>query len=558
MISIQEIKLPFNHEEKELQTNIAEILNIDFEEAKEFTITKRAIDSRSKRRMIYFVYSVSVELKNKIKATPPNLPLEMGGISNEMIKKHRIETKESYIYEIPARHHKHELDSGVAGRPKIDTKKIKKRPIVVGSGPAGLFSALLLAKSGLKPLVIERGGDVDTRIKDVETFMETGKLNTESNIQFGEGGAGTFSDGKLNTLITNPRIKYIFDEFVKAGAPESILWDAKPHIGTDKIRNVAKNIREQIIKLGGEFRFNTTLTNLNISKEKLESVILNNKETIETDTLILVIGYSARDTYKMLYENKLDLEQKPFSIGVRIEHKAEMINQSQYAKFYQEEKLGTARYKLVSHSDKNRSVYSFCMCPGGFVMPATSEVGCIVTNGMSEYAQDGENSNSALLVNVKTSDFESDHPLAGIEFQKKWEKKAFDLGGRNFNAPAQTVGDFLKKQKSHKLKSIKPTYKPDITLTSLDRCLPDFVAESLREALPKLNNKIDGFSNPGALLTGIETRSSSPLRITRDKETKESNIKGIYPAGEGAGYAGGIVSSAIDGIMVSETILNKI
>jgi len=537
MISIQEIKLPFTHEKEELQTKIAEILELNFDEVKNFTITKRAIDSRSKRVMIYFVYSINIELNEKnLKQIQDN-----DKKWNENIKKHRIEIKEPYNYEIP----------------KTNVSKIKKRPIVVGSGPAGMFSALLLAKAGLKPLVIERGADVETRIKDVETFMDTGKLNTESNIQFGEGGAGTFSDGKLNTLITNPRIKYIFNEFVKTGAPEQILWDAKPHIGTDKIRNVTKNIKEQIIKLGGEVRFNTTLTNLKITKNKLTGIVINNKEEIETDILILAIGYSARDTYKMLYENKLELQQKPFSIGVRIEHKAVMINQAQYARFYNEEKLGTAKYKLVSHSDKNRSVYSFCMCPGGFVMPATSDVGCIVTNGMSEYAQEGENSNSALLVNINTNDFESDHPLAGIEFQEKWEKKAFDLGGRNFNAPAQLVGDFLKNRKSTKLKSIKPTYKPGITLTSLDKCLPNFVASSLREALPKLNNKIEGFSNPGALLTGVETRSSSPLRITRDKETKESNIKGIYPAGEGAGYAGGIVSSSVDGMMVSEAILNK-
>lgn len=538
MISLQQIQLPITHSEKNLQEKIADLLGLSFDEVKNFKIIKRAIDSRKKRQMIYFVYSVTVELNDNKD--------EKNVMKNKAVKNntkhHRIEIAEPYTYQLP----------------QSDAEKFKNRPIVVGTGPAGMFTALLLAKAGLKPLVIERGGDVDSRIKDVETFLKTGKLNTESNIQFGEGGAGTFSDGKLNTLITNPRIKYIFEEFVKAGAPDTILWDAKPHIGTDKIRNVAKNIRKQIIKLGGEVRFNTQLTDIKIKNQKLTGVILNETEEIDTDHLVLAIGYSARDTYEMLYKRKLAIEQKPFSVGVRIEHKAEMINKAQYDKFYKNEKLGSAKYKLVSHSHDNRSVYTFCMCPGGHVMPSTSEEGCVVTNGMSEYAQDGENSNSALLVNVREGDFPSDHPLAGIEFQKKWEKKAFELGGSNFHAPAQLVGDFLKNQKSNKLKNIKPTYKPGVTLTSLDECLPDFVASSLREALPKLDNKIHGFAHPDAVLTAIETRSSSPLRITRDKETMQSNISGIYPSGEGAGYAGGIVSSAVDGMKVGEIILNNI
>ncbi|PIR94001.1 hypothetical protein COT97_03625 [Candidatus Falkowbacteria bacterium CG10_big_fil_rev_8_21_14_0_10_39_11] len=534
MISIQQISLPITHEEDELQKQIAEILGLGLDEVKNFTITKRAIDSRKKYQMIYFVYSVEVEVDDEIEV-----------LNNIKVKKntalHRIELKVPYVYEIP----------------EVDERKLNKRPIVVGTGPSGMFAALLLAKAGMKPLVIDRGGDVDSRIKAVETFLTTGKLNLESNIQFGEGGAGTFSDGKLNTLITNPRIQYIFSEFVKAGAPGSILWDAKPHIGTDKIREVAQNIRNQIVELGGEVRFNTLLTDIKITNNKLVSVTLNEKEEVETDELILAIGYSARDTYKLLFEKNVALEQRPFSVGVRIEHTAEMINQSQYDKFHINSNLGAAKYKLVSHSKNNRSVYTFCMCPGGYVVPATAHEGCVVTNGMSEYAQDGKNSNAALLVNVSNEDFESDHPLAGVEFQKTWEKKAFELGGGDYKAPAQLVGDFLKKQASTEIKSIEPTYKPGVKMTTLDDCLPDFVTASLREALPQLETKIKGFAHPDAVLTAIETRSSSPIRITRDKDTLLSNIQGIYPAGEGAGYAGGIVSSAVDGLRVGEAILNK-
>lgn len=542
MISLQQIQLPITHSDDELQNKIAELLGLGFEEVSNYTVTKRAIDSRKKRVMIYFVYSVTVEFENKI---------EIKIMKSQAVKKnkkhHRIESIEPYSY------------NGILRLP-FDKLRVAqdRRPVVVGTGPAGMFSALLLAKAGLKPLVIERGGDVDSRVKDVENFLETGELNEKSNIQFGEGGAGTFSDGKLNTLITNPRIKYVFEEFVNAGAPDSILWDAKPHIGTDKIRNVAKNIRGQIISLGGEVRFDTQMTDVKIEDGKLVGIILNENEEVETDTLVLALGYSARDTYEMLYKRKLGIEQKPFSIGVRIEHKAEMINKSQYDKFFNNEKLGAAKYKLVSHSDDNRSVYTFCMCPGGHVMPSTSEAGSVVTNGMSEYAQDGENSNSALLVNVNERDFGSDHPLAGVEFQRKWERKAFELGGSNFHAPVQLVGDFLADNKSKNHRSIEPTYKPGVKYTSLYTCLPEYVIKSLKEALPKLDNKIHGFAHPDAVLTGIETRSSSPLRISRDKETMQSNIEGIYPAGEGAGYAGGIVSSAVDGMRVAEVILDKI
>jgi len=551
MISIQQISLPITHSSDDLQSKIVEILGIKTSDIKDFKIAKRAIDSRKKREMIYFVYSINVEIDGGNNAEQKILK---SGIVKKNTKHHRITIKEPYAYEIP------QLNLNE----NRDRNEKQPRPIVVGTGPSGMFAALLLAKAGLKPLVIERGGNVDSRIKDVENFLSTGKLNTKSNIQFGEGGVGTFSDGKLNTLITNPRIQYVFNEFVKAGAPDTILWDAKPHIGTDKIRHVAKNIREQIIEMGGEVRFNTQLTDIKITNGKITSIILKKEisdeilEEIKTSTLVLAIGYSARDTYKMLFDRKLNLEQKPFSIGVRIEHKQEMINKTQYDKFYNDPKLGSARYKLVSHSDNdNRTVYTFCMCPGGYVMPATSQEGHLITNGMSEYAQDGENSNSALLVNVNSKDFGSDHPLAGLEFQTRWEKKAFEVGGNNYHAPIQLVSDFLKHKKSTEIRSIKPTYKPGVTPTSLDDCLPDFVTASLREALPNLDRKIKGFAHPDAVLTAIETRSSSPLRIVRDKETLQSNIAGIYPAGEGAGYAGGIVSSAIDGMKVAEAIFSS-
>jgi len=524
LIRIEEITLGLDENEEILKSKISNILGLPEEEIISYELVKKNIDSRQKNILI--VYSFDVQVRDI-----------------KMIKKwethYRVRIHKPFCYQ-----------------EKIITKKINKKIVVVGSGPCGLFAALLMARAGLKPLLIERGKDIDSRVKDVEKFFTKGKFNSQSNIQFGEGGAGTFSDGKLYTLINDPRSKYIFTEFVKAGAPQEIMTSGTPHIGTDKLRAVIKNIRREIIKLGGEIRFETCLTDIEIKNKKIKAAVLNETERIAVDDLVLATGHSARDTYKMLYNRKLKMSAKPFSIGLRIEHRAEAINKSRYGSFYKHTKLGPAKYKLVQHLVHNRPVYTFCMCPGGYVMAAASEEGGVVTNGMSKYAQDGENSNSALLVPVTPSDFGSDHPLAGIEFQRQWEKKAYLLGGSDYSAPAQLVGDFLQKRASSKIKSVKPSYRPKIRLTSLDECLPDYVSRSLREALPLLAKKIDCFSDPEAILTGVETRSSAPVRLERN-EKRESNISGVYPAGEGAGHAGGIVSSAIDGLTVAEAIIEK-
>jgi uncharacterized FAD-dependent dehydrogenase len=538
LIRVEQLSLTIEQSEHLLTPQVAKILGIKPERIRNITIAKRAIDSRKKRQMIYFIYSVDVEIENAAEYLKQleHLPKHL----QKNITLHRVRQQEYAQYDIP----------------KISEAKLKHRPIVVGTGPSGLFCALLLAKAGCNPLVIERGKNVEERIKDIQQFQSGGKLNVNSNVQFGEGGAGTFSDGKLNTLINNPLIKHVFDEFIAAGAPAEITWDATPHIGTDKLRDIVKNMRENIIRLGGEVRFETTLTDIKINDGKVVAAILNEKEEVPTHDLIIAIGHSARDTYEMLLRNKIEIVQKDFAIGVRIEHTAEMINKSQYDKFHNHPCLCTGRYKLVSHSETNRSVYTFCMCPGGYVVAATSEDKQVVTNGMSEYAQDGKNSNSALLVPVTTNDFGSDHPLAGVEFQRKIERLAYTAGGENFYAPAQLVGDFLAGRPSTQIKSITPTYLPGVKPTSLSECLPKYVIESLREALPQLDQKINGFACPDAVLTGVETRTTAPIRMVRN-ENLESNILGIYPAGEGAGYAGGIVSSAVDGLRVGEAILKK-
>lgn len=535
-IRIEEVTIRLDEDENVLASRVIEILEIEEKELLEFVIVKRATDSRNKRKIL-FVYSVDVAIKN-----PEDFLIKIAETHKDKIKRHRIRLIVPYVYVEPS-----EIRLG---------RKVKTRPIIVGSGPSGLFAGLLLAKAGLKPLVVERGKDVDSRIKDVDLFFKEGKLNKESNIQFGEGGAGTFSDGKLYTMVDNPRKKFIFDELIEAGASPEIAIDAQAHIGTDKLRKIVKNIREKIIKLGGDVRFETCLNDVEIINNKIVSAIFNEQEKVAVDELVIAVGHSARDTYEMLYEKGLTMTAKPFAIGLRIEHQSEMINKSQYGDFYNHPKLPAARYKLVEHVTESRSVYTFCMCPGGYVVAAASEEGRLVTNGMSENARDSKNSNSALLVNVLPSDFKSDHPLAGIEFQRKWEEKAFSVGGGNYRAPAQLVGDFMRNKPSTDTRSVAPTYQPGVRLTSLSSCLPDYVLNSIRKALPEMERKIKGFAHPDAVLTGVETRSSSPIRIFRD-ETLQSSVKGIYPAGEGAGYAGGIISAAIDGMLVAEAIITK-
>lgn len=530
MIRIEEIKLSINKDEGIIKNEILNILGISNKELIEYRIIKKSIDSRNKKD-ICFKYTVDVKIEGEDKI--------FSGKLTKKIKFYRIRKIEEYHYSYL----------------KINTEKKFKSPVIIGAGPAGLFAGIILSKAGLKPKIFEMGKDVDSRIKDVKNFFEKGVLSENSNVQFGEGGAGTFSDGKLYTLIKNERIKYVFEEFIEAGAPKEIAYDAKPHIGTDKLRTVVKNIRKKIVSLGGEIFFEKKLTDIKIKNNKICSVIINDSEEIITDDLILAIGHSSRDTFEMLLKRQLEICPKPFSIGLRIEHKKEDIDKAQYGNFYDNKNLPAAKYKLVAHLPNGRSVYTFCMCPGGYVVGATSDIESVVTNGMSEYLQDNENSNAAVLVNVKLEDFESDSPLAGIYFQKKWENKAYILGGSNYYAPSQLVGDFLNDKISTQYFDVKPTYKPGVKFALLKDCLPDYVVESIKQAMPIFDRKIKGFANKNAIFTGVETRSSSPVRILRNDF--QSNIKGIFPAGEGSGYSGGIVSSAIDGIKVAETVIKK-
>ena len=424
----------------------------------------------------------------------------------------------------------------------------------------GLFSALILVQNDIKPIIIEQGKCVEDRKKDIETFQNTGKLNTNSNVQFGEGGAGTFSDGKLTTGINSPFCKKVLQEFVNFGAPKEILYLSKPHIGTDNLIKIIRNMREYIISKGGSFLFNTKVIDFNIRNNKIHSLIIKNLENnlveeISANSVILAIGHSSRDTFKKVYEKGFLIEKKNFSVGVRIEHLQEDINKAQYGTITKL-KLPPAEYKLAYHSPSGRSCYTFCMCPGGIVMASSSEENTIVTNGMSNFLRNGINANSALLVNVTPDDFKDSSPLAGIYFQKDLEEKAFALGGSNYFAPIQRVQDFLDNKKSTFIGSVKPTYLPGVTLSNLNDILPNFVSDTLKEGLTYFNKKLLNFSNPDSLLTGLETRSSSPIRIVRN-EFLQSNIEGIYPCGEGAGYAGGIMSAAIDGIKCALSILRN-
>ena len=517
MVRLSNIKIRKDMNEEELFEEIYKKYRINPKNVTEKRIIKKSIDARNKND-IFYNYTVEISCKNE------------GKIKNAQKV---IETKDIVI-EIK--------------------RKSNVRPIIIGAGPAGLFSALTLVKNGIKPIIIEQGKNVDERKADVDEFLKSGKLNTMSNVQFGEGGAGTFSDGKLTSGIHNPLCKNVLQEFYNFGAPKQILYINKPHIGTDNLINIIKNMRNKIIELGGTFLFNEKVVDFEIQGSKIVAVKCSSGKTFETDTVILAIGHSAKDTFEKLYEKGVKMEKKNFSVGVRIEHKQEMINKSQYGE-NTKLKLPPAEYKLVYHG-KDRSCYTFCMCPGGTVMASSSEENTIVTNGMSKFARDGENANSAVLVNVTPDDFRGDSPLEGMYFQKMLEQEAFKLGGSNYFAPIQRFEDFKNNKKSTFIGEIKPTYKPGVTLSNLNEILPDFVSKTLIEGIEYFEKSIKGFANPDAILTGVETRSSSPVQITRN-EKKESNISGLYPCGEGAGYAGGIMSAAVDGIKCAIAVLEK-
>jgi len=499
---------------------------ISKEDILKWHISKKSIDAR-KKDDVHYIYSIDLEVKDEKKY------------------KKLDKIKELKLANIHVNY------------------SSQKRPVIIGAGPSGLFAALTLVENGIKPIIIEQGQSVEKRKRTIDNFLFTGKLNTFSNIQFGEGGAGTFSDGKLTTGINSPFCKKVLEEFVRFGAPEEILYLSKPHIGTDNLINIIKNMREYIISKGGTFLFDTKVVDFRFINNKIQSVYYiehhletnNSIKELKTDFVILAIGHSSRDTFEKLYEKGISMEKKNFSIGVRIEHLQKDINKAQYGNITKL-KLPPAEYKLAYHSPNGRSCYTFCMCPGGTVMASSSDTNTIVTNGMSNFSRDGKNANSAILVNVVPEDFESDSPLAGIYFQKDLEEKAFTLGGSNYFAPIQRVEDFLQNRKSEFIGTISPTYKPGVRLSNLNEILPKFVSDTLKEGIKYFDTKLKGFANPDSILTGLETRSSSPVRIIRNDKLV-SNISGIYPCGEGAGYAGGIMSAAVDGIKCAIAILEN-
>ncbi len=534
MLRLTNVKLPLDHSSSALKQEVIRKLELQEGELLDFTVFKRSYDAR-KSDDIFLIYSLDVELTD-----PAHKRCLAQFAGNDSV---RPSPDMSYKY--------------VADKPANFPQAQQLRPVIIGFGPCGILAALLLAQMGLKPIVIERGQDVRQRTKDTWGLWRDRELNEESNVQYGEGGAGTFSDGKLYTQIKDPKFygRKVLTEFVKAGAPEEILFVSKPHIGTFKLVKMMENIRAEIIALGGEIRFGEKLAHLNIEDQQVTGLTLSSGEVISTQHVILAIGHSARDTFQSLLESGVYIEAKPFSVGLRIEHPQSVIDKARFGVNAGNEILGAADYKLVHHCQDGRTVYSFCMCPGGTVVAAASEPGKLVINGMSEYSRNERNANSAIVVDINPAQDYPQHPLAGIDLQRQLEEKAFLMGGENYNAPAQLVGDFLAGKASEKFGSVQPSHKPGVTLSDLSQLLPDFAVKALREAIPEFNKQIKGFSMYDAVLTGVETRTSSPVCIKRDKDSFISiNTKGLYPAGEGAGYAGGILSAGVDGIKVAEAL----
>ena len=525
MIRIREITMPPEHNIAQLSYEAARLLKISNSKVRKVKLVRRSVDAR-KKPDVKIVYTVDVQVEGNEQKI-----LKASGCKRASI------APTSY-YKPPRTH-----------------VTPQNRPVVIGFGPAGMFAGLVLAMAGLRPLILERGEDAQKRHQKVEEFFSTGKLDTRSNVQFGEGGAGTFSDGKLNTGVNNPRIGWVLEQLVAAGAGEDILFDAKPHVGTDVLLTVVQNIRQRIISLGGEVRFCTQVTGITQQNGKLTGLVLESGEEIFCDRAILAIGHSARDTFEMLHRMGLPMEPKPFSMGVRIEHSQSLVNTAQYGS--DNPTLPPADYKLVKHLD-NETVYSFCMCPGGYVVAAASEEGRVVTNGMSYCDRAGENANAALLVTLNPADFPYEGPLGGVKWQRQIEEQAYLAGGSGYCAPAQLVGDFLKGIPSTGPGNVKPTYRPGVTWCDLHSVLPDKITTALKTALPMLDGSLKGYASPDAVLTAPETRSSSPVRINRGEDKQSTGLCGLYPAGEGAGYAGGIMSAAIDGILCAEELIKTL
>ena len=532
MIRLNQVKLPLDHSEDALQQFVLDKLKLSEQQLVDIHVFKRGYDAR-KRNVITLIYTLDVTLQD----------VDEDAILASFEKDQNVrvspDTEYKYVVQAPA--------------------QLSERPIVIGMGPCGLFVGLILAQMGFKPIILERGKSVHERAKDTFRFWRTSELNTESNVQFGEGGAGTFSDGKLYSQVKDPGFLglKVKQEFVAAGAPAEIIYVSKPHIGTYKLVTMVEKMRRKIIELGGEIRFETRVEEINIKGEgdnrQVTGVTLNGGEVINSNHVTLAIGHSARDTVKMLHDKGVQLEAQSFSIGFRIEHKQAMIDKCRFGINAGHPILGAADYKLVHHCSNGRSVYSFCMCPGGVVVAATSEEHAVVTNGMSQYSRSERNANSAIVVGINPSDFNND-PLQGIELQRKLERNAYLMGGSNYDAPAQMVGDFLNAGQGKPFENVEPSYKPNVKMTDLTPALPDFAIDAIREAIPAFAKKIRGFDSKDAMLTGVETRTSSPVQIKRGKDLQSLNTKGLYPGGEGAGYAGGILSAGIDGIKIAEAV----